>query len=320
MAAASSSDQVFSSDGCLCTSCQSPICHSGPLLVRIANGFGNAIARYLSLRLFMLLLGLALIVSASVLGPMHLRLGLNFLSLTPKDTIEHDFLVASNKAFGLCNFQLIARGTDLTPAAAHDSTWALAQGIDFGGSQARLRQLYSQIKAIPGVSLTGRRPWLDTMYDWLATVQDAFDEDLRLNRISISGNWTPEASELGVLGLRLMVQTYHGIEINRIMTARLVFGNQIIDPSAFRIYLRAWRSYDNLNSTAPPCVIYPDPKPLRVNPFAHLYGSPKDLQPIEPAEAIEFVQTSFFAIGYGDFHSQIGLVKVSISYTNLLFG
>ncbi len=84
----------------------------------------------------------------------------------------------------------------------------------------------------------------------------------------------------------------------------------IIDPSAFQVYLYAWRALDLFNYTAPPCTILPDPglRDNRLEPPRRA-GGPADLYPLPQAPPIQLVQTSFFARGYGDVTEQIGLVK-----------
>ncbi|VDN17798.1 unnamed protein product [Dibothriocephalus latus] len=175
-----------------------------------------------------------------------------------------------------------------------------------------MRELYRAISDLPGVSLNGQRVWLDAMADWLETVQAAFDRDRNLGHISSTGFWTANASALGVLGLRLIVQTNHGLQLDRIITARLVT-NRIVDPTGFNIFLRVWRNHDILNYTGPPCVIFPDPglgHDLRLFTPTAVGGGPHDLSPIRPAVPTEYVQTSFFASGYATVESQIELVKV----------
>ncbi|VDL99880.1 unnamed protein product, partial [Schistocephalus solidus] len=339
---------------CLCASCQPTLSVDGrddgkrPLLARAAGALARLLFRFWPLRLLICMLGLITMITVAVLVPLRLELGLDLLRLTPQGSIEREFVAASGRALGLCNFDLIARGTDLpsttvaplpTHVRAHTgdvtistsaasvssssspsstgplsmgSTAALSgPGIDFASSQARLRELYRAISDLPGVSLNGRRVWLDAMADWLETVQAAFDRDRDLGYISSTGFWTANASALGVLGLRLIVQTNHGLQLGRIITARLVT-DRIIDRTGFNIFLRVWRNHDILNYTSPPCVIFPDPGLGHdLHPFmpTEVGGGPHDLSPIRPAVPTEYVQTSFFASGYATVESQIELVK-----------
>ncbi|VDD74678.1 unnamed protein product [Mesocestoides corti] len=308
---------------CLCCSCQyRRLHHSGPILVRFANKLARALSRFFCLRLAVFVLGVAPFISAAVLSPMHLKLGLSILSLTPTDAIEHGFVDKSSKLFGLIHFQLVTRGNDAMPLdeiSAEDFGHAkstlpqesalLGPGVDFARSQARLRKLFFDVASIPGVSFTGERIWLDSMRDWLLGLQKAFDEDFQNQYITDKGNWSRKASENGVLGLLLIVQTDNGIDLDRIRTARLV-RNHTIDPSAFRVYLHAWRVLDAFNYTAPPCTIIPDPGvQLSRITLPRRPGGPADLYSISPARPIQMVQTSFFATGYGDIADQINFVK-----------
>ncbi|KAL5108081.1 Protein patched [Taenia crassiceps] len=311
---------------CLCSSCQyQQRCTGGPLFIRFANRLAAALSRFLSLRIAVCLLGLSLVASAAVLAPLRLRLGLNLLSLIPTDAIEHGFVNESSETFGLIHFQLITRGNNAilvdepSPAPAEgfirgksgvpqDSALS-GPGVDFARSQARLRTLFADVASLPGVSFAGNRIWLDSMHDWLLGLQTAFDADKQNGFISPEGNWTGRASEEGVLGLLLVVQTDNGIDLGRIRTGRLVDGH-LIEPSAFHVYLHAWRVLDVFNYTSPPCTIIPDPAlQLGRITLPRRAGGPSDLYSIAPASPIQLIQTAFFARGYGDVADQIEFVK-----------
>lgn len=164
---------------------------------------------------------------------------MDWASLTPVDTIEHGFVRQSREAFGLCDFHVIARGTDLSSVGSyatarhhgavstikHSSTVigdarshmaTYGKGIDFALHQKHLHHLYEQILQIPGAMLRGRAFWLDAMRSWLLEVQEAFDSDRRRGFISASGHWKAHASQLGILGLQLMVQTGRGPDLSRV--------------------------------------------------------------------------------------------------------
>ncbi|KAL5965611.1 Protein patched [Taenia solium] len=311
---------------CLCSSCQyQQRCTGGPLFIRLANRLASALSRFLSLRIAICLLGLGLVASAAVLAPLRLRLGLNLLSLIPTDAIEHGFVEESSETFGLIHFQLITRGSDAIlvdepssaptegfirgkPEVPQDSALS-GPGVDFAQSQTRLRTLFADVASLPGVSFTGKRIWLDSMHDWLLGLQTAFDTDKQNGYISPEGNWTGGASEEGLLGLLLVVQTDNGIDLDRIRTGRLV-DNHLIEPSAFRVYLHAWRVLDVFNYTSPPCTIIPDPAlQLGRITLPQRVGGPSDLYSIAPANPIQLIQTAFFARGYADVADQIEFVK-----------
>ncbi|VUZ54896.1 unnamed protein product [Hymenolepis diminuta] len=318
--------QPSASSECLCSSCQydEEEKSGGPLLICLANRLASLLSRFLSIRVIVCLLGATLFISAAVLAPLRLRVGLNILSLIPTDAIEHGFVEKSSDTFGLIHFQLIARGTDppilmgeharLKAEVPHHSVF-YGPGVDFARSQKQLRALFIEINDLPGVSYVGQKIWLDSFRDWLLSIQKAFDLDVDKGYISYQGNWTVRASEDGLLGLLLIVQTDSGIDLGRIRTGRLV-RDEMIDPSAFRVYLHAWRILDVFNYTSPPCTIIPDPglQPGRITPL-HREGGPGDLYSIQPAAPIQLVQTSFFARGYGDVTDQIEFVKKVRSLT-----
>ncbi|CAH8574840.1 unnamed protein product [Schistosoma turkestanicum] len=302
---------------------------SSSLLVRFTRHFALFITSHWSVQLCICLLGLGLFCTAVLCAAFKLRLGLDWSSLTPSDTIEYGFIKTAGQAFGLSNFHIIARGTDLpgsrplssqplkhyttssassgTSARSRVSLATVGRGIDFPMQQRRLRWMYHCLTSVSGVMLSGRKVWLDTMRDWLEEVQNAFDKDRKQGYIMDSGHWSANASELGVLGLRLIVQTDRGPELSRINTGRIVRGG-IVDPPAFYTLLRVWRSKDALNFSSLPCIIYPEPSIVHVGRLTGP-GRPSDLHALSPAEPIEFVQTSFYAVGVSEMSAQLDLVQ-----------
>ncbi|CAH8635415.1 unnamed protein product [Schistosoma intercalatum] len=311
---------------------------SSSLLVRFTRHFALFITSHWSIQLCICLLGLGLFCAAVVCATFKLRLGLDWSSLTPSDTIEYGFIKTAGQAFGLSNFHIIARGSDLpgsrpvssqsliqyttstassgTSARSRVSLATVGRGIDFPMQQRRLRWMYDCLTGVSGVMLSGRKVWLDTMRDWLEEVQNAFDKDRKRGYIMDSGHWNANASELGILGLRLIVQTDRGPELSRINTGRIVRGG-IVDPPAFYTLLRVWRSKDALNFSSLPCIIYPEPSIVHVGRLTGP-GRPSDLHALSPAEPIEFVQTSFYAVGVSEMNSQLDLVQDSNYFFRLI--
>ncbi|VDP89167.1 unnamed protein product [Echinostoma caproni] len=243
---------------------------SSSLLVRFSRRLALLLTYHWSIQVVICLLGCSLFIVTGYILRCCLHLGLDWASLTPMDTVEYGFVKASEKAFGLYNFQLVARGTDLpgsrpaplsassplTVASAVSQTGTssanrllrmgttstgrvdsvsggvlaspggltrtgtnvatVGRGIDFPMQQRRLQYLYARLLQLPGVMLAGRQVWLTMMRDWLQHVQDAFDTDRARGQITEQGEWSANATELGVLGLRLIVQTDRGPELGRV--------------------------------------------------------------------------------------------------------
>lgn len=311
-----------------------------PLLVRFAYRMALFLTYHWSIQLFICIIGAAPFVLAALLSQYGLRLGLDWSRLIPVDEVEYGFVKHSEQAFGLRYFQIIARGTDLpgdrpipsrsglgkaipsapTPNLSptkfmnmrHRIPAVLAnvgRGIDFPVRQRQLHQLYTRLSKLPHVMLAGRGYWLEALRDWLQRVQDAFDSDRQRGLISPTGYWSLNASELGVLGLRLIVQTDRGPELSRINTGRLVHAG-IVDPPAFYVLLRMWRTHDALNFSSLACVIHPEPSPVQLN-YLHSpsSGRPSDLYALPPAEPIEFIQTNYYAVGINTMPAQLELVQ-----------
>ncbi|VDP37801.1 unnamed protein product [Echinostoma caproni] len=98
----------------------------------------------------------------------------------------------------------------------------------------------------------------------------------------------------------------------QIKTGRLVHGG-IVDPPAFYVLLRVWRTYDALNFSSLACVIHPEPAPLPLGQVTALGpGRPTDLYALPPAEPIEFVQTNFYAHGIRGMGVQLELVQAHV--------
>ncbi|KAF5404748.1 hypothetical protein PHET_01912 [Paragonimus heterotremus] len=312
---------------------------TAPFLVRFARRLALLLTFHWIVQLLVCVLGIGLFVVAGVLTRSRLKLGLDWSSLAPVDAVEHGFVRYSEQYFGLHNFQVIARGTDLpgsrsasslngiirsgVPADTANSPASVAlktetrmrtsfatvgRGIDFPMQQRQLLHLYTRLTKLPGVVLAGHRFWLEAMRDWLQMVQNAFDTDRSLGLISPTGHWSPNASELGVLGLRLIVQTDRGPELSRINTGRLVHGG-IVDPPAFYALLRVWKTYDALNFSSLACVIHPEPGPILIAPHSGRPGRPNDLHMLPPADPIEFVQTNFYAVAIQGMQVQLNLVQ-----------
>ncbi|TGZ66153.1 hypothetical protein CRM22_005501 [Opisthorchis felineus] len=313
-----------------------------PFLVRLARRFALFLTCHWTVPLFVCLSGVGLFVTAGFVGNYRLELGLDLSSLTPVDAVEYGFVKHSDLAFGLYNFQVFARGTDLpgsrpppssllglrgalprnkdasklsvipssvvdTQHRARTSRATVGRGIDFPIQQRQLLHLYNRISQLSGVMMAGRYFWLEAMRTWLEEVQTAFDIDRERGVISENGHWSSNATELGVLGLRLIIQTDRGPELRRIKTGRLVRGG-IIDPPAFYVLLSAWRTYDALNFSSPAWMIHPEPSLIQTDRYRAV-GRPHDLHAIPPAEPIEFVQTNFYAVGLSGMRLQLQLVR-----------
>ncbi|KAF6778201.1 hypothetical protein AHF37_02396 [Paragonimus kellicotti] len=194
---------------------------AAPFLVRFARRLALLLTFHWIVQLLVCVLGIGLFVVAGVLTRSRLKLGLDWSSLAPVDAVEHGFVRYSEQYFGLHNFQIIARGTDLpgsrsasslngiirsgvpvdtanSPVSAalktetrmRTSFATVGRGIDFPMQQRQLLHLYTRLTKLPGVVLAGHRFWLEAMRDWLQMVQNAFDTDRSLGLISPTGHWS----------------------------------------------------------------------------------------------------------------------------------
>lgn len=205
---------------------------------RLARHWSNFIISYWPIQILIFLFGLGLFILGALCAAFYIRIGLDWSFLIPSQTIEHAFVQISNCKFGMINFQIITRGSDLPgPRPNHlvmsnpvSKFWRLfgqnennlaiqGRGLDFPIQQRKLRWMYDQLANIPGVILWGNRNpliWLDAMRNWLIEAQKAFDLDRSKGSIFDTGHWTSNATWLGILGLQLIVQTDRGPELGRV--------------------------------------------------------------------------------------------------------
>lgn len=128
------------------------------------------------------------------------------------------------------------------------------------------------------------------MLNLFTGLQKAFDKDLDINCINPEG-WSSCASENGILGYKLIVQTGNTdnpIDKSLARTARLVDENGIINEETFYNLLTAWVSNDILAYGASQANIRPEPR--RWMHVANDY----DLQ-IVKSSPIVYAQMPFYA-------------------------
>lgn len=188
---------------------------------------------------FFAMLAFAGIVGISLFSAMKLQDGLDLFDLVPKDTNEHKFLSVQSNMFGFYNMFAVTQGD-----------------FEYPTNQKLLQEYHEAFVRVPHVikNDNGGLPefWLTMFRDWLLNLQNAFDRDYKLNKIT-QERWYTNASTDAILAYKLLVQTGHvdnPIDKTLVTTGRLVDQDGIINTKAFYNYLSAWASNDVFSYSA----------------------------------------------------------------------
>lgn len=191
-----------------------------------------------SMKFFAMLL-FASIMGSSLFSAMKLQDGLDLFDLVPKDTNEHKFLNVQSNMFGFYNMFAVTQGD-----------------FEYPTNQKLLQEYHEAFVRVPHVikNDNGGLPefWLTMFRDWLLNLQNAFDRDYRMGKIT-QERWFSNASTDAILAYKLLVQTGHvdnPIDKSLVTTGRLVDQEGVINPKAFYNYLSAWASNDVFSYSA----------------------------------------------------------------------
>lgn len=169
----------------------------------------------------------------SLHNAMKLEDGLDLFDMVPKNTNEYEFLKVQSKMFSFYNMFAVTQGD-----------------FEYPTNQKLLYEYHEAFVRVPQVikNDNGGLPdfWLSMFRDWLINLQNAFDRDYKLGKIT-QERWYRNASTDAILGYKLLVQTGYvdnPIDKSLVTTNRLVDSDGIINPKAFYNYLSAWASND----------------------------------------------------------------------------
>ncbi|CAL4069872.1 unnamed protein product [Meganyctiphanes norvegica] len=207
-------------------------------------------------------------IGAAVWGVSHVKDGLDLTDIVPRDTPEFGFLSAQQKYFGFYNMFAVTQGN-----------------FEYPVKQKLLHEYHEAFTRVHHIIKNddGGLPefWLSLFRDWLIGLQNSFDKDWRDGCIT-QEKWHRNASEEGILGYKLLVQTGHvdnPIDHSLVTEVRLVNNEGIINPKAFYNYLTAWVSNDALAYSASQADLRPEPRPWIHEPFDTELRIPKS-QPL----------------------------------------
>nr|CAD7195037.1 unnamed protein product [Timema douglasi] len=196
------------------------------------------------------MIGLVTILAASIWGVTKVSDGLDLTDIVPQNTDEHAFLSAQGQYFGFYNIYAVTMGD-----------------FEYPTNQRLLYDYHEGFMRVPSVIKNddGGLPdfWLSMFRDWLIGLQKAFDRDWSRGSIT-QERWFQNASDEGILGYKLLVQTGHvdnPIDKSLVKQVRLVDTEGIINPKAFYNYLSAWASNDALAYGASQANFRPEPRP-----------------------------------------------------------
>lgn len=200
------------------------------------------------------MLALIALMLACIWGAAKVEDGLDLTDIVPENSDEYEFLYRQEKYFGFYNMYAITQGD-----------------FEYPTNQKLLYEFHDQFVRIPNIVKNDNggltKFWLSLFRDWLLDLQDAFDKEVASGCITPE-YWCKNASDEGILGYRLMVQTGHvdnPIEKALVSTDtknghRLVDKEGIINPKAFYNYLSAWATSDALAYGASQGNLKPSPK------------------------------------------------------------
>lgn len=241
------------------------------------------------------MLALIAVILASVWGATKVKDGLDLTDIVPENTDEHEFLYRQEKYFGFYNMYAITQGD-----------------FEYPTNQKLLYEYHDQFVRIPNIIKNDNggltKFWLGLFRDWLLDLQDAFDKEVASGCIT-QEYWCKNASDEGILGYKLMVQTGHvdnPIDKSLVSTDtknghRLVDKDGIINPKAFYNYLSAWATNDALAYGASQGNLKPQPKR-----WTH---SPKDVDlKIPKSSPLIYTQLPFYLSGLSDTESIKNLI------------
>ncbi|XP_074642065.1 protein patched homolog 1-like [Tubulanus polymorphus] len=223
----------------------------------------------------------SLLLSISIFGMTKVEDGLDLTDIVPRHTTEYQFLSTQSKYFGFYQIFIVTKAD-----------------FDYAKNQ---KLLYQHHKAFQRVSKIikkedGTLPdfWLEIFRQWVAGLQHSFDKDVARGCI-VKDRWYSNASDEGVLGYKLMLQTgdlNNPTDKNNVMSNRLV-REDIINEKAFYNYLTAWVSNDAMAYGSLQADFHPLPKP-----WYHLRD---DLElKIPKAQPFAYAQTTFYLNDMGN--------------------
>ncbi|XP_022167571.1 protein patched isoform X2 [Myzus persicae] len=217
------------------------------------------------------------VLGISVWGITKIQAGLTLPEMVPNGTNEQKFLGTYGQMFGFYNMHAVTRGD-----------------FEYPTNQRLLYEYHDAFMRVPNIlkNDNGGLPqmWLTLFREWLLGLQKAFDKDWAKKCIGQEG-WETCASENGILGYKLLVQTGNSdnpIDKSLAMNARLVNENGIINEETFYNLLTAWVSNDILAYGASQANIRPEPRR-----WTHV-ANDFDLQIVKSSPII-YAQMPFYA-------------------------
>ncbi|CAB3364568.1 Hypothetical predicted protein [Cloeon dipterum] len=195
----------------------------------------------------------------------NLKNGLELKDLVPASTSVHEYFHLHTSYFNFYNMHITTKGA-----------------FNYNTKQALLHDFHSKFIGVNNIirEQDGGLPrfWLATFKEWLIDIQLAFDEDWRNGHITMEGWNKSAASERGILGYKLLVQTGrpdHPVDKSQLTKIKLVDSNGNIYSRGFYNYLTAWASHDAVGYSASKANMRPEPKPWYHDPNDFALAIPK---------------------------------------------
>uniref|UniRef100_H2Z0N9 SSD domain-containing protein n=1 Tax=Ciona savignyi TaxID=51511 RepID=H2Z0N9_CIOSA len=241
------------------------------------------------------------ILGLSIYGTTIVKDGLDLGDVLPRGTREHDAIVVQTTYFSFFNMYIVTKE------------------FDYASQQQNLYDLHSRVGNISYVMRqtdnTLTKFWLQYMRDWLADLQQNFDEAWTRGHVNAS-TWMPQASDKTVLAYKLLLQTGRAekptdpgrigctpnvVPCERVNRVRLVLDDGLIPEDAFYNYLSAWVGNDPLSYAAAQASIKPNPAPWKQKRDANLI--------IPRSQSIEYAQMPFYLNGLQENADFVSVIK-----------
>ncbi|CAJ0604808.1 unnamed protein product [Cylicocyclus nassatus] len=237
--------------------------------------------------------GSIVLLILSFIGMQRGAIGLELSDVLPEHTAPAKFLQARDKYFSFYPMFAVIKGPN----------------IDYARQQHQIDNYRNAIGSSKFVikSNSGEpseKYWLGMMRDWLASLQNAYDNEMALGKFNLTdGELKGNVSEDALIAHRLICSVGNKYQCEgRVGKVRLVDGLGTINPDGFYNYLTAWFNQDNMMYYVSQASFYPTPPKWSIT-------DKKAPLLVPPAEPLAYSQIPFYLTGLTDTAVIVEMIK-----------